>query len=97
MEMYSTNGRRPTPCSPLFFEVRKRQDAGRTEAIARTLAVSWCMYQSNHYCLPILPHSQCATVDGDDAPSPPAARRLASRIDDMSILPSSGVSALRNA
>ena len=46
---------------------------------------------------PILSHSQRATASGDDSPSPPAARRLASRIAAMSILPSSGCSASRSA
>ena len=44
---------------------------------------------------PIFSHSQRATASGDDAPSPPAARRLASRMAAMSILPSSGASAAR--
>jgi hypothetical protein len=49
------------------------------------------------YRFPIFSHSQRATASGDDAPSPPAARKFASRIVDISILPSSGCSAARNA
>jgi hypothetical protein len=49
------------------------------------------------YRFSIFSHSQRATASGEDAPSPPAARKLASRIAEISILPSSGASAARSA
>jgi hypothetical protein len=49
------------------------------------------------YRLPIFSHSQRATASGDDAPSPPAARRFASRMSEMSMRPSSGCSAACSA
>ena len=47
------------------------------------------------YFFPTFSHSHCATASGELVASLPAARRLASRIVAMSILPSSGASALR--
>jgi hypothetical protein len=47
--------------------------------------------------LPTFSHSHCATASGEHVASLPAARKLASRIVAMSILPSSGCSAARNA
>ena len=47
------------------------------------------------YLFPTFSHSHCATASGELVASLPAARRLASRIVAMSILPSSGASALR--
>jgi hypothetical protein len=49
------------------------------------------------YRLPILSHSQRATASGDDAPSPPAARRFASRMSEISMRPSSVSNAACNA
>jgi hypothetical protein len=45
------------------------------------------------YCFPICSHSQRATASGDDEASLPLARRLASRIASMPMLPSKGCSA----
>jgi hypothetical protein len=47
------------------------------------------------YFFPTFSHSHCATASGELVASLPAARRLASRMVAMSILPSSGASALR--
>jgi hypothetical protein len=47
------------------------------------------------YRPPIFSHSHRATASGELAPSPPAARKLASRMVAMSIFPSNGPSAAR--
>ena len=49
------------------------------------------------YFFPTFSHSHRATASGELVASLPAARKLASRIVAMSILPSSGASAVRSA
>ncbi len=76
----------------LYVQRRHARDQGCLSQADQDLIL-----EQRPYRLSITSHSQRATASGDDAPSPPAARRLASRMTDMSILPSSGASALRNA
>jgi hypothetical protein len=68
----------------------------RARIRARPLALPTLRFLRFLVCYrPIFSHSHRATASGELAPSPPAARRLASRMVAMSILPSNGPSAAR--